>query len=58
MVLFFLFFWQLTNVFLDGHSNPYVQIVGLKMSSVLEDVQVPHYEVEGPLRYSLVSSPI
>jgi DNA repair protein RAD7 len=57
-VLFFLFFWQLTNVFLDGHSNPYVQIVGLKMSSVLEDVQVPHYEVEGPLRYSLVSSPI
>ncbi|KAH0970796.1 hypothetical protein GBA52_022952 [Prunus armeniaca] len=44
---------QLTNTFLDGHSNPEVKIIGLKVSPILEHVKVsdPH---EGPLRYSSV----
>ncbi|KAG2717966.1 hypothetical protein I3843_03G196200 [Carya illinoinensis] len=41
---------QITNVFLEGHSNPDVQIVGLKMSSVLDHVKVPDHQC--PLRYS------
>ncbi|KAF5748427.1 F-box/LRR-repeat protein 4 [Tripterygium wilfordii] len=44
---------QITNVFLDGHSNPDVEIIGLKMSSVLDHVKVPDPE-EGPLHYSSV----
>ncbi|KAJ0030268.1 hypothetical protein Pint_13495 [Pistacia integerrima] len=27
---------QITNVFLEGHSNPEVQIIGMKMSPVLK----------------------
>ena len=46
--IFFLF--QITKVFLDGHSNPDVQIIGLKMCAVLEHVKVPDHE-EGPLLY-------
>ncbi|KAM3741533.1 hypothetical protein ACB098_07G002400 [Castanea mollissima] len=41
---------QITKVFLDGHSNPDVQIIGLKMCPVLEHVQVPDHE-GGPLLY-------
>ena len=46
---------QVTSVFLDGHSNSDVQIIGLKMSRVLEHVRVPELH-ELPLRYSSVSS--
>ncbi|PQQ04660.1 hypothetical protein Pyn_27513 [Prunus yedoensis var. nudiflora] len=45
---------QLTNTFLDGHSNPEVKIIGLKVSPILEHVNVPDPH-EGPLRYSSVS---
>ncbi|KAK7857367.1 uncharacterized protein LOC112039828 [Quercus suber] len=41
---------QITKVFLDGHSNPDVQIIGLMMRPVLEHVKVPDHE-EGPLLY-------
>uniref|UniRef100_A0A6N2MS22 F-box/LRR-repeat protein 15-like leucin rich repeat domain-containing protein n=1 Tax=Salix viminalis TaxID=40686 RepID=A0A6N2MS22_SALVM len=46
---------QVTNVFIDGHSNSDVQIIGLKMSRVLEHVRVPELQ-QFPLRYSSVSS--
>ncbi|KAJ6698988.1 hypothetical protein OIU79_012293 [Salix purpurea] len=46
---------QVTNVFIDGHSNSDVQIIGLKMSRVLDHVRVPELQ-EFPLRYSSVSS--
>ncbi|XP_057501241.1 uncharacterized protein LOC130785162 isoform X1 [Actinidia eriantha] len=32
---------QITNVFLDGHSNPQVQIIGLKTTPLLEHLKVP-----------------
>ncbi|KAJ6407273.1 hypothetical protein OIU84_010722 [Salix udensis] len=44
---------QVTNVFIDGHSNSHVQIIGLKMSRVLEHVRVPELQ---EFRYSSVSS--
>lgn len=47
---FFFFLFQITKVFLDGHSNPDVQIIGLKMCPVLEHVKVPDHE-GGPLLY-------
>lgn len=46
---------QVTNVFLDGHSNSDVQIIGLKTSPVLEHIRVPEMQ-EFALRYSSVSS--
>lgn len=46
---------QITNVFLDGHSNPELEIIGLKMSPVLEHIRQPDSQ-EFPLRYSSVSS--
>lgn len=46
---------QITNVFLDGYSNPEVQIIGLKMTPILEHLKVPD-PVEGLLRYSSVPS--
>ncbi|KAJ6913878.1 hypothetical protein NC651_016205 [Populus alba x Populus x berolinensis] len=46
---------QVTNVFLDGHSNSDVQIIGLKTSPVLEHIRVPELQ-EFALRYSSVSS--
>ncbi|PON41285.1 Leucine-rich repeat, cysteine-containing subtype [Parasponia andersonii] len=46
---------QITDVFLNGHSNPEVQIIGLQMSPVLEHVWVPN-PYEAPLRYSSVPS--
>ncbi|KAK4582951.1 hypothetical protein RGQ29_025926 [Quercus rubra] len=48
---------RITKVFLDGHSNPDVQIIGLKMCTVLEHVKVPDHE-EGPLHYYSLSSRI
>ncbi|WRX33852.1 hypothetical protein QQP08_026339 [Theobroma cacao] len=44
---------QITNVFLDGHSNSKVEIIGLKFSPLLEHIKVPDSQ-EGPLRYSPV----
>ncbi|KAG4932301.1 hypothetical protein JHK87_046303 [Glycine soja] len=43
-----------TDVFLNGHSNPEIQILGLKMSPLLQNVKVPE-PYQGPLRYSPVS---
>ncbi|XP_009604413.1 uncharacterized protein [Nicotiana tomentosiformis] len=47
---------QVTNVFLDGHSNPKVQIIGLKMTPILQHIEAPDSLQQGPLRYSAVSS--
>ncbi|GFS43801.1 hypothetical protein Acr_00g0087060 [Actinidia rufa] len=44
----------ITNVFLDGHSNPQVQIIGLKTTPLLEHLKVP--DPLGALHYSSVSS--
>ncbi|TQD85414.1 hypothetical protein C1H46_029044 [Malus baccata] len=44
---------QITDTFLDGHSNPEVRIIGLKFSPILEHLKVPNPH-EGPLRYSAV----
>lgn len=41
---------QVTNVFLDGHSNPQVKLIGLKMTPVFNDIDVPDFLL-GPLRY-------
>ncbi|RDX92655.1 rhp7, partial [Mucuna pruriens] len=43
-----------TDVFLSGHSNTEIQILGLKMSPLLQNVKVPD-PYQGPLRYSSVS---
>ncbi|XP_014510705.1 uncharacterized protein LOC106769554 [Vigna radiata var. radiata] len=43
-----------TDVFLNGHSNPEIQILGLKMAPLLQNVRMPD-TCEGPLRYSPVS---
>ncbi|KAL7133253.1 hypothetical protein ABFS83_12G128400 [Erythranthe nasuta] len=45
---------QVTNVFLDGHSNPEVKLIGLKMTPVFKHIDVPDFLL-GPLRYSSVS---
>ncbi|KAF1876179.1 hypothetical protein Lal_00006810 [Lupinus albus] len=42
---------QVTDVFLKGHSNPEVQIIGLKMSPLLQHVKMSGL-LEGALRYS------
>lgn len=49
----FVFPMQITDIFLDGHSNPDVQIIGLKMSPVLDNDlwATPN---DAPLRYSIV----
>lgn len=44
---------QITNVFLDGHSNAQVLVIGLQMSPILEHIKVP--DLVGPLHYSSVS---
>ncbi|KAF2287133.1 hypothetical protein GH714_038374 [Hevea brasiliensis] len=46
---------QITNVFLDGHSNPELEIIGLKMSPVLEHIWAPDSQ-EFLLRYSSMNS--
>ncbi|XP_027066782.1 uncharacterized protein [Coffea arabica] len=45
---------QVTDVFLLGHSNPEVRIIGLKMKPLLEHLEVPDL-LRGPLHYSSVS---
>ncbi|GLT98783.1 hypothetical protein SLE2022_162650 [Rubroshorea leprosula] len=45
---------QITNVFLHGHSNSEVHIIGLKLSPIFEHLKVSD-PLEGPLRYSSVS---
>lgn len=44
---------QITNVSLNGHSNPGVTIIGAKLSPLFVNLKVPNPE-EGPLRYSAV----
>ncbi|KAK9131376.1 hypothetical protein Sjap_011863 [Stephania japonica] len=46
---------QITSKFVNGHSNPYVHIVGLKMTPMLEHLSVADRHF-GPLRYSAVPS--
>ncbi|KAI3447203.1 hypothetical protein Pfo_003868 [Paulownia fortunei] len=46
---------QVTNVFLDGHSNPQVKLIGMKMTPVFKYIDVPDF-LQGPLRYSSFSS--
>ncbi|KAF8034029.1 hypothetical protein BT93_C0339 [Corymbia citriodora subsp. variegata] len=41
---------QITDAFIDGHANPDVHIIGLKLSPILERINVP--EIVGQLRYS------
>lgn len=48
-------FLQVTDAFLNGHSNLQIQIIGLKMSPVLQHVKVPDPH-QGALNYSSVSS--
>ncbi|CAJ1975754.1 unnamed protein product [Sphenostylis stenocarpa] len=45
---------QITDAFLNGHSNLQLQIIGLKMSPVLQHVKVPDPH-QGALNYSSVS---
>ncbi|KAL6507155.1 hypothetical protein OROHE_022054 [Orobanche hederae] len=47
---------QVTNVFLDGHSNPQVKLIGLKMTLIMKNIDVPDI-LQGPLRYSSSFSP-
>ncbi|KAL0315831.1 UNVERIFIED_CONTAM: hypothetical protein Sradi_5461300 [Sesamum radiatum] len=42
---------DVTRVFFDGHSNPQVKLIGLKMTPVLKHIDVPDFLL-GPLRYS------
>ncbi|KAK6152007.1 hypothetical protein DH2020_014642 [Rehmannia glutinosa] len=46
---------QVTNVFLDGHSNPQVKLIGLKMTPIIKHIDVPDF-LQGPLQYSSISS--
>ncbi|KAJ8750807.1 hypothetical protein K2173_015988 [Erythroxylum novogranatense] len=48
---------QITNAFLDGHSNPKVKIIGLKMSPVLEHLRIP-YSQGSPLCYRPMPSSV
>ncbi|XP_073154328.1 uncharacterized protein [Henckelia pumila] len=41
---------QVTNVFLEGHSNPRVELIGLKMTPLFKHISVPDF-LQGPLRY-------
>ncbi|KAL2327271.1 hypothetical protein Fmac_020698 [Flemingia macrophylla] len=45
---------QVTDAFVNGHSNQQIQIIGLKMSPVLQHVKVPNPH-QGALNYSSVS---
>lgn len=45
---------QLTDVFLKGHSNSQIQLIGIKMTSVLQHVKVPDPH-QSALNYSSVS---
>ncbi|XP_073289838.1 uncharacterized protein [Primulina huaijiensis] len=41
---------QITNVFIEGHSNPRVELIGLKMTPIFKHICVPDF-LQGPLRY-------
>ncbi|WJX24331.1 hypothetical protein P8452_13451 [Trifolium repens] len=45
---------QVTDVFLNGHSNSQIQLIGIKMTSVLQHVKVPDPN-RSTLNYSSVS---
>ncbi|KZV57406.1 hypothetical protein F511_35156 [Dorcoceras hygrometricum] len=40
---------QVTNLFLEGHSNPRVELIGLKMTPLFKHINVPDFQ-QGPLR--------
>lgn len=42
---------QITEIFMNGHSNEQVKVVGLKESSILKNIEVPDFL---PLKYSAV----
>lgn len=44
-------FLQVTNIFLNGHSNAQVQIIGLQLTPILENATLVE-PTEVPLRYS------
>ncbi|XP_031106934.1 uncharacterized protein LOC116011672 [Ipomoea triloba] len=43
---------QITEVFLDGHSNPQVKIIGRKLTPVMEHLSLADPLQQGPLLYS------
>ncbi|XP_019191582.1 PREDICTED: uncharacterized protein LOC109186126 [Ipomoea nil] len=43
---------QITKVFLDGHSNPQVKIIGMKLTPVMEHLSFADPLQQGPLLYS------
>ncbi|KAL1544700.1 hypothetical protein AAHA92_21518 [Salvia divinorum] len=45
---------QVTDVFVDGHSNPQVKLIGLKMTPVFKHIEFPDFLL-GPLRYPSTS---
>lgn len=53
-MVFFTFgrFVQITEVFLDGHSNPQVKIIGRKLTPVMEHLSLADPLQQGPLLYS------
>ncbi|KAK9705576.1 hypothetical protein RND81_07G067500 [Saponaria officinalis] len=44
---------QITRTFIDGHSNPHLHVVGMKLTPILEHIKRPNFE-HGPLYYSAV----
>lgn len=46
--------FQVTDVFVDGHSNPQVKLIGLKMTPVFKHIEFPDFLL-GPLRYPSAS---
>ncbi|GER36060.1 F-box/LRR-repeat protein 2 [Striga asiatica] len=45
---------QITNVFVNGHSNRQVKLVGLKMTPLIKHIDVPDF-LQAPLRYSAIT---
>ncbi|XP_042044047.1 uncharacterized protein LOC121789731 [Salvia splendens] len=45
---------QVMDVFVDGHSNPQVKLIGLKMTPVFKHIEFPDFLL-GPLRYPSAS---
>ncbi|OMO67026.1 Leucine-rich repeat, cysteine-containing subtype [Corchorus capsularis] len=46
---------QITDVFLSGHSNAQVEIIGVKMTMVSKHLNNMHEHHEAPLRYSTIN---
>ncbi|XP_010666291.2 uncharacterized protein LOC104883458 isoform X1 [Beta vulgaris subsp. vulgaris] len=44
---------QVSSVFVDGHSNPHLHIVGLQLTPILDHIKRPDFQ-QGPLHYSVV----